>query len=139
MFKTKKTRVIGLALVTALILVGAVYATAAWAAPNPTGTSTAATTAGTTSTATATDTAQLRATILEMLKDHMGLTGADAEKWADQMISRMQQCQGDDFSTMIEQCEQYMDGAAPGQGACGSGRGGMMGGNGNGMMGGARW
>jgi|WetSurMetagenome_2_1015567.scaffolds.fasta_scaffold21569_3 hypothetical protein len=121
MFKAKKTRVIGLVLVAALILVGAVYATTAWAAPNPTTTATAAA-AGTTSTATATDTAQLRAAILEMLEDHMGLTGADAEKWADQMIER---------------CEQYMDGTAPGQGACGAGRGGMM--NGNGMMGGARW
>jgi hypothetical protein len=137
MFKTKKTRVIGLVLVAALILVGAVYATAAWAAPNPTDTSTAATAAGTASTTTAADTAQLRATILEMLEDHMGLTGADAEKRADQMISRMQQCQGADLSTMIERCEQYMDGTAAGQGACGAGRGGMM--NGNGMMGGARW
>ena len=72
MFKTKKTRVIGLVLVAALILVGAVYATAAWAAPIPhTGRSTAASTA----TTTAADTAQLRATVLEMLEDHMGLDG----------------------------------------------------------------
>jgi hypothetical protein len=138
MFKAKKTRVIGLVLVAALILVGAVYATAAWAAPNPTDTSAATTAAGPASTATAADTAQLRATILEMVEDHMGLTGADAEKWADQMISRMQQCQGGtDLATMVERCEQYMDGTTAGQGACGSGRGGMM--NGNGMMGGARW
>jgi hypothetical protein len=145
MFKTRKIRVIGLVVVAALVLIGGVYGTAAWAAPGP------STTGTTTQTATTADQAQLRAAILEMIKDHMGLTGAEAEQWADRMLSRMQNAGWDstDLQAMIDRCEQYMDGNGNtdgygyGSGACGAGTGtGMMGGrgmmgSGAGMMGGA--
>jgi hypothetical protein len=128
MFKSTKTKVIGLALVGAVALGGAVYATSALAA----GGATAA--PAVTTTQTATD-PQLRASILDMLKDRMGLTGADAEKFADQMIARMQSVNPNfDFKAMLNWCNQFIGANANGQGMMG--RSGSASG-GRGMMGGA--
>jgi hypothetical protein len=132
MFKSTKTKVIGLALVGAVALGGAIYATSAMAAGGAT--AAPATVVTTNQTAqTATD-PQLRATILDMLKDRMGLTGADAEKFADQMIARMQSVNPSfDFKAMVNWCSQFIDANANANGR------GMMGQNGSaygrGMMG----
>jgi hypothetical protein len=153
MFKSTKTKVIALALVAAVALGGAVYATTALAV----GSATAAPAAAPT-TQTATD-PQLRASILDMLKDRMGLTGPAAETFADQMIARMQSANPNfDLQAMIDWCNQYVGGNSPNganpssggylAGPCGGARNsgpgsaprGMMGGGSNyggrGMMGG---
>ena len=130
MFKSTKTKVIGLALVGA-VAIGGVYATTAFAAGGATAAPAVTTTQTAQTAQTATD-PQLRASILDMLKDRMGLTGADAEKFADQMIARMQSVNPNfDFKAMVNWCSQYI-------GANANGRG-MMGANGavygRGMMG----
>lgn len=128
MFRMTKSKIIGLVAVGVVALSGAVYATTALAAG---GASAAPATAVTTQTAVD---PQLRASILDMLKDRMGLTGPAAEKFADQMIARMQSINPNfDLKSMVNWCNQFI-------GANTNGRG-MMGGNGStygyGMMGGA--
>ncbi len=78
---------------------------------------------------------QLRASILDMLKDRMGLTGANAEKFADQMIARMQNADPNfDFQAMIDWCNQFNGDRADGPSGPANGR---VPGNGRGMMGGS--
>src|ERR1035437_4389700 len=104
MFKSTKTKIIGLALVGAVALGGAAYATSALGA----GGATAAPATAVTPTPTTTD-PQLRASILDMLKDRMGLTGADAEKFADQMFARMQSVNPNfDLKAMVNWCSQFI-------------------------------
>ncbi len=121
MTRKRKSRVMGLVLAGALILAGAIYTTAAWAAPwGPAAEAPA-------QTQPAASDAELRAAILDMIEDHMGLTGADAEQWADRMLERMRDRNPDfDYGAMIEQCEERMDDYQAGVdgGGCG---GGMMG------------
>jgi len=102
MFRTTKSKIIGLVAVGVVALSGATYASTALA----TGGATAA--PATVATAqTATD-PQLRARILDMLKDRMGLTGANAETFADQMIDRMQSINPNfDPQAMVNWCNQY--------------------------------
>jgi hypothetical protein len=147
MFKTFKAKIITLALVGVVALGGAVYLTTVLTAG---GASAAPAQTQTTQTAT---TAQLRATVLEMVKDHMGLTGTEAETLADQMVARMQSAGANfDIQAMIDRCPRFNDNSAtngssnstygPGmmnQNGSIYGRGMMNGsgsGYGNGMMGG---
>jgi hypothetical protein len=148
MFKTLKAKIITLALVGVVALGGAVYLTTALATGGA-----SATPAPVQTTQTAT-TEQLRSTILEMLNDHMGLTGTEAERLADQMAARMQSAGANiDIQAMIDRCPRFNDNstADSGTGDNSSGPGmmnqngstygrGMMNGSGsgygNGMMGG---
>ncbi|OFW56064.1 MAG: hypothetical protein A2133_12460 [Actinobacteria bacterium RBG_16_64_13] len=128
MLRATKARIIGLALVGVVALSGAIYATAALAGGGATASPVTAPVAQ-----TATD-PQLRANILDMLRDRMGLTGPDAEQFADQMITRMQNIDPDfDLQEMVEWCSGYA-----GSGTQAYGGYGMMGGyggtNGYGMM-----
>jgi hypothetical protein len=138
MFRSTKTKIAGLALVGLVALGGAIYATTALAGSGAT-----AFPAPAVATQTAVD-PQLRASVLDMLKDRMGLTGAEAEKFADQMIARMQSINPNfDLNDMVNRCNQFNDANGNGRGMMG-GNGpayrGMMGGNGSayggGMMGG---
>ena len=127
MFGTTKSKIIGLVAVGVVALSGATYATAALAVG---GASAAPATVVTAQTATD---PQLRASILEMLKDRMGLTGANAETFADQMIARMQSINPNfDLQSMVNWCNQFAGDNANGwgmMGASGSAYGwGMMGG-----------
>lgn len=123
MFRTTKTKVITLVAVGVVALGGATYATTALAVGGATAAPATVVTAQ-----TAAD-PQLRASILEMLKDRMGLTGANAETFADQMIARMQGIEPNfDLQAMVNWCNQYTGANTP-RGMTG---GGMMGG---GMMG----
>jgi hypothetical protein len=151
MFKSTKTKVVALALVGMVALGAATYVTTALANG---GASAAPVTAATTTQTTLDP--QLRAGILEMLKDRMGLTGADAEKFADQMIARMQSINPNfDLQAMLNWCNQFIGANASGRGMMGAGnatcpgwnatggngstyRGGMMGNSTyrGGMMGG---
>jgi hypothetical protein len=116
MFNSAKTKVIALALVGVVALGGAIYATSALAA----GGATAAPATVVTTAQAATD-PQLRANILDMLKDRMGLTGADAEKFADQMIARMQSANPNfDFKAMVNWCSQFINTSANGRGMMGA-------------------
>jgi hypothetical protein len=118
MFRTTKSKIIGLILAGVVALGGATYATTALAD----GGATAA--PATVLAAQTTTDPQLRASILDMLKDRMGLTGANAERFADQMIARMQNIDPNfDFQAMINWCNQYTDTNTNGWG--------MMGGNGS--------
>jgi hypothetical protein len=136
MLKTFKAKIITLALVGVVALGGAVYLTAALATG---GASAAAAPVQTTQTAT---TEQLRATVLEMIKDHMGLTGPEAETLADQMVARMQSAGANsDIQSMIDRCPRFNDSNATGSGTGDNTYGpGMMDQNGStygrGMMGG---
>jgi hypothetical protein len=126
MFKSTKSKIIGLILVGVVALGGATYATTALAVGGATAAPATVVTAQ-----TATD-PQLRASILDMLKDRMGLTGANAETFADQMIARMQSINPNfDFQAMINWCNQFV--------GADTNRSGMMGANGStygrGMMG----
>ena len=130
MFKKTRTKIVALGVAGALVLGAAVYVTAALvtgdasAAP-ATNAIAAAQPAGTP------DQAQLRAAVLEMLKDRMGLTGSQAEAFADQMIARMQQAFPNlDLQAMIDRCNRFFDGGTAGSVAP---RRGMMNG-GSGMM-----
>jgi hypothetical protein len=115
MFKTTKTKIIALALVGVIALGGAIYTTSVLAA----GGATAAPATIVTTAPTAAD-PQLRATILDMLKDRMGLSGADAGTFADQMIARMQSANPNfDFEVMVNWCNQYIGDNANGRGMMG--------------------
>ncbi|MFH1264323.1 MAG: hypothetical protein ABIK89_01250 [Planctomycetota bacterium] len=102
MFKPRKTMIIGLALVGAVAMGGAIYATTALAAGG----------ASASAAAQAVQTpngAQLRSTVLDMLTNRMGLTGPEAERFADEMIARMQNVDQDfDFQAMIDRCNEYV-------------------------------
>jgi hypothetical protein len=116
MFATTKTKVIALVAVGVVALGGATYATTALAVGGAT-----AAPATVVATQTAAD-PQLRASILEMLKDRMGLTGANAETFADQMIARMQGSDPDfDFQAMVNWCNQYTGANTNGWGMMGGG------------------
>jgi hypothetical protein len=130
MFKTTKTKIIGLVLDGVVALGGAVYATTALAVH---GASASAATAPAPQAATAqvTQTAtdsQLRSTILDMLKDHMGLTGSQAETFADQMITRMQNAGvGSNLQAMVNWCTQFIGADTNGTGSVNGGLGMMYG------------
>jgi hypothetical protein len=118
MFKSAKTKVIALVAVGIVALGGATYATTALATG---GAAAAPATAVTAQTAVD---PQLRANILEMLKDRMGLTGANAETFADQMIARMQSINPNfDLQAMVNWCNQFV--------GANTNRSGMMGANGS--------
>jgi hypothetical protein len=133
MFRTTKTKIVTIALVGAVALGGAIYATTAWAtgganaAPSPASVSQTA------------DQAQLRASALEMLKDRMGITGPEAERLADQMIAAMGNLNpGFDLQDMFDWCAGNGIGGAYSKdnGSTDGGYGyGMMGGYGNGGSG----
>ena len=124
MLRPTKARVIGLILVGVVALGGAVYAATALAAGGA-----SAAPAPVQAAQTATD-SQLRASILDMLKDRMGLTGPDAERFADQMIARMQNANPDlDLQTMVNWCARFNSADANGNGSVNGGRG-MMNGSG---------
>jgi hypothetical protein len=133
MFKTTRAKVIGLSLVGVMALGGAIYATTSLTVGGA-----SASPAIAQATQTATD-SQLRSTILDMLRDRMGLTGPDAEKFADQMISRMQNAgAGFDLQAMVDRCARFGDA----NNANANGRGMMNGSgsvNGRGMMNGSGW
>jgi hypothetical protein len=104
MFKTTRAKVIGLSLVGVMALGGAIYATTALAVGGA-----SASPAIAQATQTAAD-SQLRSTVLDMLRDRMGLTGPDAERFADQMISRMQNAgAGFDLQAMVDRCARFGD------------------------------
>jgi hypothetical protein len=117
MLRHTKAKVIGLVLVGVVALGGAVYAATALA---PGGASAAPAPAQAAQTVTD---SQLRSSILDMLKDRMGLTGPDAAQFADQMIARMQGANpGFDLQTMVNSCTRYkgwgmMHGNDPANGA----------------------
>jgi hypothetical protein len=128
MFTKTRTMIIGLALVGVVVVAGAVYGATAWAAGPPASTAT--------SQATQTVSEAQRAAILDMIKDHMGLTGAEAEILADQMIARCGGLSGNDSTGnggwgMMDGSGGCLNGA---NGANGSTPRGMMG-NQGGMMG----
>jgi hypothetical protein len=119
MFRTAKTKIVSLALVGAVALGGAVYATTALAVGGASASTTTAQVSQTLAaqvTQTATD-PQLRSSILDMLRDRMGLTGPQAEQFADQMIARMQDAGvGNNLQAMIDWCTQYVSGTTYGRG-----------------------
>jgi hypothetical protein len=119
MFRTAKTKIVSLALVGVVALGGAVYATTALAVGGASASTTTAQVSQTLAaqvTQTATD-PQLRSSILDMLRDRMGLTGPQAEQFADQMIARMQDAGvGNNIQAMIDWCTQYVGGATYGRG-----------------------
>jgi hypothetical protein len=122
MLRHTKAKVIGLVLVGVVALGGAVYAATALA---PGGASAAPAPAQAAQTATD---SQLRASILDMLKDRMGLTGPDAEQFADQMIARMQSANpGFDLQTMVNSCTRFNNADTNGNGSVNGGRGMMYG------------
>ena len=131
MFKTTKAKVIGLVLVGAVVLAGAVYATTALAVGG------ASASPATTQAAQATSGSQLRTTIIDMLKDRMGEPGPDAEQFADQMIARMRNVDADfDFQAMVDWCTQFANAGTDGWGMMGGtdshdGGWGMMDGSGS--------
>lgn len=71
----------------------------------------------------------VRDRITDMMRDHMGITGEQADELAGAMEDRMRSMHGDQVDEMLDYCAQ--NGGAEGM-MGGSGRGGMMGG----MMGG---
>lgn len=102
MFRTTRTRVIGLALVGAVALSGGIYATTALAAGGPSA-QTAATQVGLTGP-------EWRSAMLDMLEDHMGITGGEAEEFADEMFEHMQGIADDtDIQEMVDWCTQRAD------------------------------
>jgi hypothetical protein len=67
--------------------------------------------------------------MLEMLEEHMGLSGAEAEGFVDEMIDHMQGIDGDlDLGEMLDWCAQQAGGVEYGPGMMGED--GMMGGYG---------
>jgi hypothetical protein len=135
MFKSTRSKVIGLSLAAIVTLGGAVYGGTAIAGGVSAASSVSAAAAqpgiaqpaALTQTTQATDAAQLRAAILDMLKDRMGITGTPAEQIADQMIARMQSAgvKGN-LQNMLDWCNQYWDSNGNG----GTYPRGMMGGTG---------
>ncbi|MCL5734222.1 MAG: hypothetical protein M1274_01305 [Actinobacteria bacterium] len=150
MFKTKRTRIIGLALVGLLALSGGIYATTAALAGGAS--------AYTPTTAADPTNTNWRSAMTDMMEDHMGLTEAQADAFVNQMAGYMQGAGGNfDTQKMVDQCTQnltngnygpgMMGGArTPGAGPSGpnvtppgsgsTGFGMMGGGSGYGMMGG---
>ncbi len=145
MFGRSRRRIVILALVGVIVLgSGVFYAATALAGGAPAATSAWQSVAATTGASQATTVttqaptgtnqgptdAQLRATILDMIKDHMGLTGAQAERLADQMLQRMKSVGGTaNLQNMLAWCSRYLDGlqnGTSGTGPNGAGRG-MMG------------
>jgi hypothetical protein len=60
---------------------------------------------------------ELRASILKMLNDHMGLTGLDAEKLTATIVTHMQgAAQGADIAEMMKSCVQAENGMMNGTG-----------------------
>jgi hypothetical protein len=101
MLRTTKTRVIGLALAGAVVLSGGIYATTALAIGGSS-TDTAPTQQAPSSTA------EWRAGMLDMLQDHMGLSGQAAEDFADEMSEHMQGFDQDfDLQEIVDWCNQY--------------------------------
>lgn len=128
MFKATRTKVIGLSLVAFVALGGAIYATTAWAAG---GASASAAPAQATPT---TEAWPLGSSLLDMLEEHMGLSGVDAEDFADDMIAHMQKIDADlDLQEMVDWCTRY---AAAGTYSRGMMNGTARGYGGWGMMGG---
>jgi len=72
---------------------------------------------------------QLRDQVLEMLKDHMGITGTQAQQWADTMVERCEQYWGRNETPGTGTPGAPAAPATPGGGTYGPG---MM--NGRGMM-----
>ncbi|MHB1345659.1 MAG: hypothetical protein ACYCX3_15110 [Thermoleophilia bacterium] len=78
--------------------------------------------------------------ITEMMSDHMGITGEQADEWAGTMADMMRSMHGDQADEMLNYCDENggsggMMGGGSG-GMMGGGSGGMMGGGSGGMMGG---
>ncbi len=122
MLRHTKVKVIGLVLVGVVALGGAVYAATALA---PGGASAAPAPAQAAQTVTD---SQLRASILDMLKDRMGLNGPDAERFADQMIARMQNANPDfDLQTMVNSCTRFNNADTNGTDSANGGWGMMYG------------
>ncbi len=114
MLRMTKITVIGLALVGVVALGGAIYATTALAVGGA-----SASPATAQATQTTTD-SQLRATILDMLRDRMGLTGPEAEQFADQMITRMQNAaSSSDLQDMVDRCTRFTNANTEGWGMMG--------------------
>jgi hypothetical protein len=144
MLRRTKITITALTFAGAVIVGGGIYGFTA-----ATDHSMAAPAATTTQSNDTQSTQELRTQILDMLEDHMGLTGTEAEKLADTMAQRMQQAGHADVADMIKQCvdnggtgmmgDSGMMGGADGTGMMGDSDGsGMMGGaDGSGMMGGA--
>jgi hypothetical protein len=112
MFKTTKVRIVGLVLAGAVVLSGGIYATTALAAGGPS--------TETTPSQAVSTTAEWREGMLDMLQDHMGLSGQAAEDFADEMTEHMQGFDNDfNFQEMTDWCNQY--GGPDGEGAYGPG------------------
>jgi hypothetical protein len=122
MFQSTRSKMIAVAVIAVLVVAGGIYATASLI----TGTASAETTtvppvattatpaggAATTTTqpVSAADQEKLRAAILDMIKDRMGWTGADAEAFADQMLQRMENVNPNfDYQSMLNWCGQFFD------------------------------
>jgi len=82
---------------------------------------------------------EYRETMLDMLRDHMGLEGSEAEEWADTMLQRMDEysgANGDAPAGYFPGCDGDGSGMMGGGGDYGSSMMGGGGGYGSGMMGG---
>ncbi len=86
--------------------------------------------------------------VKDMIQEHMGLTGEEADRWANEMAEHMTAVHGEDAGEMLDWCSQAWDGdgttggggmmgGTTGGGMMGGSGGGMMGGSGGGMMGGS--
>jgi len=110
----KKIAIAALAFIAIVAVGGGTYAVSAFtdhslAAPaaNQATVGIAETTAAATTATSATDpqqTQELRAQILDMLKNHMGLTGSEAEKLADAVTQQMEKNGATDAAGMVKQC-----------------------------------
>jgi hypothetical protein len=76
----------------------------------------------------------------DMLRDHMGITGEEADRWGESMGEMMRYMHGDQAEDMLAFCGEQggPDARGAGGGMMGGAGGGMMGGAGGGMMGGIR-
>lgn len=110
----KKIAITALALAAIVAVGGGTYAVSGFtdhtmAAPAATQStvSKAETTAATKATSSATDpqrTEELRTQILDMLKDHMGITGSEADKLAVSMTEAMQKNGNTNAADMVKKC-----------------------------------
>ncbi|MCZ7665356.1 MAG: hypothetical protein M5U22_21585 [Thermoleophilia bacterium] len=77
--------------------------------------------------------------VKDMIQEHMGLTGEEADRWANEMAEHMTAVHGEDAGDMLDWCSQAWDGDGTTTGGMmgGGTTGGMMGGSGGGMMGGS--
>ena len=100
MFKTGKKKAFGIGLALAILLSGVTYATTALADDR-----TSAFAAQNRDTTTPTE---WRAEVLEMLRDHMGLSRQQAEEFANEMVSDRQVLDKDfDFQDILGWCTPY--------------------------------